>query len=370
MRRLLLPLSAIVLLSAAGCSQIIADKVLVPPRSLERAATLLKLRQKIEARWDQNLRPFNYTATDGAQLAAMIFDPRPPKENPGKSATTQPTSQSAPPAKIPADKAPPAAAPFHPRGVVVVIHGLTDRKESMLSAAEKFADAGYVAVVPDLRAHGESGGRYTTLGYREKLDMMALLNHLQSQGYDVSRVAAMGGSLGAAVAIQWAAVDPRVKAIVAVAPFADLRTELEFQYRAHGIGGFKVDLLESVAEAQGQFKIENVSPLKSLEAMDTPLYLAHGFRDKIIPDSESQRLFDHARGPVILQKAVCGHMDIRDNLGKEFVKRAVEWVDTYVPADAHPATPPAWVTNYGSRNLPMTAPVAVGGITPASRIAP
>ena len=347
MRRLLLPLVGLcAFISVGGCSQVIADKVLVPPRNLTREAGLMKARHKIEARWDNKLRPFIYKSFDGTQLAGMLFEPRAPKAE----AEGKPTTRPAPIA---------AEAPVKPKGLIVVIHGLTDRKEAMLSVAESYAEAGYVAVCPDLRAHGESGGKYTSLGYYEKRDMMALLNHLQQQGYDVSRVGAFGGSLGAAISIQWAAIDPRVKSIIAVAPFAELRSELTHAYAKFNIGSLIAAVIEDAAQKEGRFKIGDVSPLQSLAAMDTPLYLAHGFKDTLIPDSESRRLFEAARGPVVYQRAIAGHIDIRDALGKPFMKRSIEWMNAYVPADTAAHKYPMWVTHYGSRNFPMTAPVAV-----------
>ncbi len=33
---------------------------------------------------------------------------------------------------------------------MVCLHGLTERKEAMLTVAESFADAGYIGVAPDL----------------------------------------------------------------------------------------------------------------------------------------------------------------------------------------------------------------------------
>jgi len=325
MRRLLLPLIAVCsIFLLGGCSQFIADKVLIPPRNLTREAGLMKARHKIEARWDNKLRPFIYKSFDGTQLAGMLFEPRlpaAPKDGAKESVATSADSKAAT-STVPPEAKP--DSPIKPRGVVVLIHGLTDRKESMLIVGEAFAEAGYVAVCPDLRAHGESGGRYTTLGFNEKRDMMALLNHLQQQGYDVTRVGVLGGSLGAAVSIQWAAIDPRVKSVIAIAPFADLRSELGYLYDRHKIESWKTSLAESAAQKEGGFSIGDISPLKSLDVMDTPLYLAHGFKDTIIPDTQSESLFAAARGPVVFQRAICGHIDIRDALGKTFLKHESE----------------------------------------------
>jgi pimeloyl-ACP methyl ester carboxylesterase len=149
MRCLPLPLIGL-LLFAGGCTQAIADRVLIPAHSPERAASLSEERRQVGRRLGDRLKAVDYKSFDDTRMGALMLLP---------------------------DQA--------PRGVVVVLHGLTDQKESMLSIAESFADAGYLAVTPDLRAHGISGGRYTSMGFREKRDMVALLDYLAGQGCDV-----------------------------------------------------------------------------------------------------------------------------------------------------------------------------------------
>jgi hypothetical protein len=186
---------------------------------------------------------------------------------------------------------------------------------------------------------------------------MALLDTLAGQGCDVSRTGVLGGSLGAATALQWAGIDPRVKAVVAVAPFADLRSELAFMYRAHHVGPIKAAVLESAAQEVGRFRIEDVSPIAAVQAMDTPILLAHGTKDDIIPVGESRRLFLAARGPIVYQEVRgAHHMDIREKLGEKFLDRAVDWMDAYVAApgvgSGRPkAAPPSWVSKLPSRHL-------------------
>jgi hypothetical protein len=48
-------------------------------------------------------------------------------------------------------------------------------------------------------------------------------------------------------------------------------------------------------------------------------------------------------------------MDIREKLGAAFLNKAIDWMNMYVPADARPQSPPAWVARLPNRNLPATA---------------
>ena len=66
----------------------------------------------------------------------------------------------------------------------------------------------------DARAHGESGGDMATYGWKERHDTVAVVNALCST--EKSRhLYALGVSMGAAVALQSAAIEPRIAAVVA-----------------------------------------------------------------------------------------------------------------------------------------------------------
>jgi len=311
-------------LFGGGCAQI-ADRVLIPSQPADRAEWLAEQRRQGGRRLGDRFQALDYKSPeDKTPLAPLLMLPEKP-----------------------------------PRGTIVVLHGLTDRKEAMLSVAESFVDAGYLAVVPDFRAHGSSGGRYTSLGYHEKRDMVALLDCLQSKGYDVSSTGVLGGSLGAAVSLQWAAIDPRVKAVVAVAPFAELRSEMQYFYKEHHVTALQAFLLETSAQSEGRFNINDVSPLAAISKMTTPVLLAHGVNDDIVPVNESRRLFAAAKGPVALQEVYGKHMDIKEVLGKPFLKRSIEWMDTYVSPTTEAHCVPEWVVDLPNRNMPASAFTAV-----------
>jgi dipeptidyl aminopeptidase/acylaminoacyl peptidase len=171
----------------------------------------------------------------------------------------------------------------------------------------------------------------------------------------------LGGSLGAAVALQWAGIDSRVKAVVAVASFAELNSELQFFYKVHGVTPLQQFLVEASAQREGRFKIDDVSPLAAVKKIDTPILFAHGRQDDIVPVDESRRLFHAARGPVALQEVNARHMNIREKLGRPFLDKAIDWMNTYASSEAHPQSPPPWVARLPSRHLPV-APETVTSV--------
>jgi pimeloyl-ACP methyl ester carboxylesterase len=109
-----------------------------------------------------------------------------------------------------------------PRGTVVLLHGYGLAEFSMVPWAWCLAQEGWRCVLVDLRGHGKSTGNRIYFGLRESRDMSQLLDVLTNQGQLAHPVAVIGESYGAALALRWKTVDPRVGRVVAIAPYAVL----------------------------------------------------------------------------------------------------------------------------------------------------
>ena len=107
------------------------------------------------------------------------------------------------------------------RGTVLIVHGLWDSKGRFFGLGERLGKMGFDVVLPDLRAHGASTGRYVTFGALEKRDLLALTEQLAEQGRLREPLYVFGFSMGAAIAVQYAALEPRCRGVVAVSPFKD-----------------------------------------------------------------------------------------------------------------------------------------------------
>lgn len=96
-----------------------------------------------------------------------------------------------------------ADAENHEVTALIQVHGFTHHTGYRATSAVSVALAAHADVVAfDLRGHGRSGGR-NTVGDRELLDLDAAVAWARAAGY--GRVATVGFSLGAAVALRHAA---------------------------------------------------------------------------------------------------------------------------------------------------------------------
>jgi alpha-beta hydrolase superfamily lysophospholipase len=87
--------------------------------------------------------------------------------------------------------------PAFPRATIALFHGLRQNRAAMLPRAAFLCAAGYRCIAFDHRAHGESGGRYTSFGYHERNDVEAVADLIRAR-WPNEPCAALGTSMGAA----------------------------------------------------------------------------------------------------------------------------------------------------------------------------
>ena len=189
------------------------------------------------------------------------------------------------------------------RGTLVYLHGIADNRESSSGIIRRFVPRGFTVVAYDSRAHGDSTGDACTYGYFEQDDLHRILDTVAGP------IVLVGNSLGAAVALQEAAHDPRVTAIVAIAPFSDLRTIASERAPFVFTGGI-FDRAFARAEADAHFRADAVSPVVAARSITAPVLIVHGAADVDTPPSHSERILSALQGPkrLVLVTGV-GHND-------------------------------------------------------------
>jgi uncharacterized protein len=213
-----------------------------------------------------------------------------------------------------------------PKGLVVFLHGRMANRTWGIEAAEKLVPQGYAVLAYDQRAHGRSEGQYCTYGHLEKGDLSRAIDAV-----GISPAYIIGHSLGAAVALQAAAEDRRVRAVVAAAPFSDLRTVIKERAPRFASDTEVRDSIE-LAEHRAGFKVDDISPKVSAAHIDVPVMLLHGTLDRSIRPDHSRRILSELRGPkrlLVLEGAT--HYDV--------LRYPVVWTEIIAWLSALPSQP-------------------------------
>jgi pimeloyl-ACP methyl ester carboxylesterase len=218
------------------------------------------------------------------------------------------------------------------RGTVLVLHGIRDSKTSMRGIGRLLADGGYRAVLVDLRGHGSSSGDWLTYGILDSQDLSLVLDAIDGQNLLTSPAGVFGCSYGAATAIQLAARDPRIRSVVAVAPFATLDAAIHSYARLLGLGFIlprgMIDRAVQDAGRLGHFDPSEASTLRAIRQTTARVLLIHGSLDWKIPPSSSQQL--HTAAPsrsrlVLVQNA--GHDSVMATLQDRLKAEILTWFD-------------------------------------------
>jgi pimeloyl-ACP methyl ester carboxylesterase len=177
------------------------------------------------------------------------------------------------------------------RGTLVYLHGIADNRASAAGVIERFGRRGFDVVAYDSRAHGNSEGDLCTYGFFEKQDLRRVLDTVES-----GPIVLLGTSLGAAVALQEAADDSRVTAVIAAEAFSDLRTVATERAPFFFTTGILRQAF-ALAERQGRFQVDAVSPVAAAAEIEQPVLLVHGAADVDTPPEHSRRIFAALAGP-------------------------------------------------------------------------
>src|SRR5579863_5509479 len=179
---------------------------------------------------------------------------------------------------------------------VLLFHGVSDNRTGMIGQAALLLRHGYSAVMMDARAHGESGGNMATFGWLERHDTPVIVDALNKSD-SPRHLFALGSSMGAAIALQSAAVEPRIAGVVAESSFSDLR-EVTYDYAGLHWSPLLGETLFrpgtwtviSTAQKEGGFLPGDVSPEKSVAVRSFPVLLICDELDRIIPCRHTRRI--------------------------------------------------------------------------------
>lgn len=228
--------------------------------------------------------------------------------------------------------------PERPRPVmpaIILCHGQGANRSDFTDLAVALSRRGYLVLAFDFRAHGESAGRRSSLGYLEQRDIEAAQRFLVlRRDVDKDRIGIFGFSMGGAAAIMASARTGAFKAVVADSAFASLRD----QARTAISGFYHLPTFPFLHAAElgyalyFQIPVSRVSPEAVIGRIaPRPVLVIAGDGDDLIPVEDGRRLFRAAGEPKELWVIpVAGHGYTVAAAGEAYDERVAEFFDRYL----------------------------------------
>jgi len=186
------------------------------------------------------------------------------------------------------------------RAAVVIVHGLGDSLETYVDRADGLSRRGHTVLLVDLRAHGASEGRYTTLGGREREDVRAAMEALRKAGRAGAGLILMGHSMGAVAVLRAAVGQPDVRAVIVEAPYDNYRANVSHHawllYRMPGWLPI-IPITIAIAQWRAGFCAADVDAVKASAAFSAPLLAIADGADPRMPEAVVRRVADAHAGP-------------------------------------------------------------------------
>ncbi len=180
---------------------------------------------------------------------------------------------------------------------VLVVHGYGGNGDIMDYASKKYYDKGYNVVIPDLRGHGRSQGRYIGMGILDKRDIDEIIA-LIVKGDKNAEIILHGVSMGGAAVILTAAENKwkNIKAVISDCSFdrADNIIAYQISHNFHIMPYPIMSLLDIICRRKAGYSLKESSPIEEVSKINVPVLFIHGDKDSLVPFKTVYRLYRKA----------------------------------------------------------------------------
>lgn len=217
---------------------------------------------------------------------------------------------------------------------VIAVHGYTDSGYFMVPAAKKFLDFGYNVLIPDLQAHGKSGGKYIGMGWKDRLDIMLWIDYLIAT-YGNIKIILYGISMGAATVMMTSGekLPSNVRIVIEDCGYTSVWDEFayELKYLFHMPTFPALYNANLVTKIRAGYSLKKASCIKQIKKSTIPTLFIHGDQDKFVPFSMLDKLYDAAnckKEKLVIKGA--GHAESQIIDSQKYWKTVRKFIKKYI----------------------------------------
>ena len=177
--------------------------------------------------------------------------------------------------------------------IVILHHGFTSKAADNSTHAKFFHEMGYEVLLLDLRAHGESGGKYVGFGILDRFDTLRWVQYAKKRFGEDIKIVLHGTSMGAAtvlMALGLQEIQDSVSAVIADCAYTSpAEIFAHVMKKNYHIPSFPImEINGLMTKRKVGYKFDEYSTKDALLAnRKVPVLFIHGAEDKFVPTSMS-----------------------------------------------------------------------------------
>lgn len=185
------------------------------------------------------------------------------------------------------------------KAVILCLSGIHNPSVTAFFGHSKmFKKQGYSSILIDMRAHGESEGERICAGYKEYLDVNAVVDYVKQQSsYKDIPIVVMGLSLGGATAINAIGNNDEIDALISLSAFSSWEDAFR-ENMAMFIPSFLTAALSPFVDLATYIKYGKATSIKPIYSIsnlkERPALLIHSRDDSQVPYTNFTRLVQKA----------------------------------------------------------------------------
>lgn len=180
---------------------------------------------------------------------------------------------------------------------VIAVHGYTDSANFMVNSAKQFLNYGYNVLIPNLRAHGKSEGKYIGMGWLDKDDIILWIDYLIAT-YGNIKIVLYGISMGAATVMMVSGekLPSNVRMVIEdcgyTSAWEEFSHELKYLFHMPAFPALYNANIITIIKAGYSFK--KASSIKQIKKSKIPILFIHGDKDNFVPFYMLDKLYNVA----------------------------------------------------------------------------
>lgn len=182
---------------------------------------------------------------------------------------------------------------------VIICHGITESKVNSFRFARMFERLGFNSVVYDHRRHGDSGGKTTSFGHFEKIDLKAVVEALKLHVGENLFFGIHGESMGAATTLLYGGLEDTADFYISDCAYSDIYEQVLHVMKTTTPlrTTLALRLASLFMKIRDGYSIASVSPRETIKNIKKPILFIHSIHDDFVLPKMSEELFALKQGP-------------------------------------------------------------------------